>query len=123
MNHVHRTCNDTCLINLLLFYLGADEDKVEEANKAQTEVEAERRKLGEAPQYTGVIATQMEGPLERFVIPSESKRRSRYPLMDMYLEDPLASIAADFDEIRIAMYSGFEEDPLDHVPNAMHPEM
>ena len=123
LNHVHRTCNDTCLINLLLFYPDADEEKVEEANRLQTEVEAERRKLSEAPQYTGIIAKQMEGPLERFIVPCESKRQSRYALLDMYLSDPQAAVAADFDEIRISLYGGLNEDPLDHVPIALHPEM
>ena len=89
----------------------------------QTETEASRRKLGEAPQYTGIIAKQMEGPLERFIIPSDSKRQSRYSLLEMYLDAPMASVCADFDEIRISLYGGLDEDPLDHVPIALHPEM
>ena len=100
-----------------------DEGEVMEANRAQAAVEAEMTKIGEHRKYSGIVAQQRQGPLERFVIPEDFSRQSRYKLLEMYLADPLASVAADFDDIRIALYGGSDEDPLDLIPLTMHPEM
>ena len=124
LNHIHRTSNDTCLINLLLFYPDAPGLAAAEADQLQYESEAAARKLGEAPQFTGLLARQMEGPLERIVIPNGSSRKSRYPLMQAMLKDPEAACEVDFDELRISLYSdqSDQSDQLDSVPIAMHPE-
>ena len=116
----HIAKSKICEVNLLSFYDDRDDALVAAADLAQQAAAAEALKRGEWHSYTGMLVRQENGPLRRFIIPTDHSRKSRYKLFQKYLGDRFATVGVDFEMVWAAMYSeAGGEEAADLLPLAV----
>ena len=106
----------------MVFYPDLSEEAIETATAEQKEFTFAALKSGESPCYTGILASQLFGPLRKIIIPMEHSRNSRYPLFYEQPKDHHAARNVDFDELKITLYSDLVDDALDDQPLDFHPD-
>ena len=105
-----------CFVNLMLFLPDLEDEERQDAEEWEAILEAAARARGEIARYSGILASQQEGPLKRMVVTWDSSRRSIWPLFQMYLSDPNAGRAIDFDHVKSLICAGAADEALEEVP-------
>ena len=118
MEHLHNQTKGTktCLVNVLLFLPALSDEEMMEEESSQRAREQEARRSLESTLYADVLSGQCRGPLQRFVIPTGSKRGSRRPLFHEALIDRDMAREVDFTGVLEALENGSLEEAAECVP-------
>ena len=112
----HASRHLPCTGNLLLFYADLD-DRLAAANQEQLAFESAARKKGVSTAYTGVLSTQAEGPLQRFVVPLGYRSPTNsHKMWKSYNLDPASAFQVDLVHLIALVRAGELDTALEEVP-------